>query len=449
MDYNNSSPMFGNGAQILRSFWFTTSVDGAAFRIVTKALIMNSSARRPESPSEYCAEKFENDGSLTATVIKNIKRAMAGEFSRELSVKVFAGQSRIAAKGFHVGATPGYGLRRFLLDEHGQRKMELGFGQRKSIHTDRVILVPGPAHEIETVQAVYGLFIDRHKSLNAIARLLNAKGISNVSGRAWSSISVRELLANEKYIGTCVYNRTSKKLGAKWRRNPPGEWVRAIGAFEPVATAEQFEAAQRQLKENASFYTDGELLDFLSAIWCREGTLTKGLIEASRSRPGINTFRKHFGGLSNAYARIGFRTPFIGNRGPNLKLRKIICTNITKHVYELGGTVRRLHGSCQLRVNEELTVTVVVGRSVSSRGHNNWRFGYRAQRKPDILIVARIGTDDASVQDYFILPFVFLPRGSWLTVSGINYQRLEPFRSVTLQPFYELCARARLTASLA
>jgi DNA invertase Pin-like site-specific DNA recombinase len=73
----------------------------------------------------YCAERFENDGSLTATINKNIKRAMAGEFSRELSVKVFAGQSRIVAKGFHVGATPGYGLRRFLLDQNGCRKIEL------------------------------------------------------------------------------------------------------------------------------------------------------------------------------------------------------------------------------------------------------------------------------------------------------------------------------------
>ena len=37
---------------------------------------------------EYCAEQFENDGSLFAAIVKNLKRAMAGEFSRELSVKV-------------------------------------------------------------------------------------------------------------------------------------------------------------------------------------------------------------------------------------------------------------------------------------------------------------------------------------------------------------------------
>ena len=81
---------------------------------------------------EYCAEQFDNDGSLTATILKNIKRAMAGEYSRELSVKVFAGQSRIAAMGFNVGSSGGYGLRRMLVDEDGNPKMLLARGQRKS-----------------------------------------------------------------------------------------------------------------------------------------------------------------------------------------------------------------------------------------------------------------------------------------------------------------------------
>ena len=58
----------------------------------------------------YCAEQFENDGSLTSTIIKNMKRAMAGEYSRELSAKVFAGQCRLVNLGFRQGGTPGYGL---------------------------------------------------------------------------------------------------------------------------------------------------------------------------------------------------------------------------------------------------------------------------------------------------------------------------------------------------
>ncbi len=40
----------------------------------------------------YCAEEFENDGSIGSDVQKVVKRRMAAEYSRELSVKVFAGQ---------------------------------------------------------------------------------------------------------------------------------------------------------------------------------------------------------------------------------------------------------------------------------------------------------------------------------------------------------------------
>src|SRR3954470_11763405 len=42
----------------------------------------------------YCAEQFENDNSLLTSLCKALKRSMAGEYSRELSMKVFAGQER-------------------------------------------------------------------------------------------------------------------------------------------------------------------------------------------------------------------------------------------------------------------------------------------------------------------------------------------------------------------
>ena len=52
---------------------------------------------------EYCAEQFRNDGSLMSNIVKNLKRAMAGEYSRELSTKVFAGQCRLIKLGFKHG----------------------------------------------------------------------------------------------------------------------------------------------------------------------------------------------------------------------------------------------------------------------------------------------------------------------------------------------------------
>ena len=202
---------------------------------------------------EYCAEQFENDGSLTATVLKNIKRAMAGEFSRELSTKVFAGQSRIVASGFHIGSTPGYGLRRHLLDVHGNRKMELAFGQRKSLQGEHVILVPGPADEIKIVHHVYDLFIDQKETLKDIARTLNAQGVPNEFGRAWTPMVVRGLLANEKYIGNAVYNRTSRKLDRNWRRNPRAEWIRGIGAYEAIVSPQRFPASAKAAQGKCAY----------------------------------------------------------------------------------------------------------------------------------------------------------------------------------------------------
>jgi DNA invertase Pin-like site-specific DNA recombinase len=68
-------------------------------------------------PVHYCAEPFANDGSLPSSIMKALKRTMAGEYSRELGVKVIAGQKRLAALGFKQGGTPGYGFRRLLVSE--------------------------------------------------------------------------------------------------------------------------------------------------------------------------------------------------------------------------------------------------------------------------------------------------------------------------------------------
>jgi DNA invertase Pin-like site-specific DNA recombinase len=57
----------------------------------------------------YCAEQFENDGSPVSTIVKGVKRAMAGEYSRELSIKVFAGQRRLIELGYRQGGPAGYG----------------------------------------------------------------------------------------------------------------------------------------------------------------------------------------------------------------------------------------------------------------------------------------------------------------------------------------------------
>jgi DNA invertase Pin-like site-specific DNA recombinase len=160
----------------------------------------------------YVAEQFDNDGSPVSTIVKGVKRAMAGEYSRELSVKVFAGQCRLIELGYRQGGPAGYGLRRVLLDQTGSVKAELARGEHKSLQTDRVILMPGPDIEVENVLQTYRWFTDDGLSESEIAARLNEQGVRTDLGRDWTRATVHEVLTNEKYIGNNVFNRISFKL---------------------------------------------------------------------------------------------------------------------------------------------------------------------------------------------------------------------------------------------
>ena len=183
----------------------------------------------------YCAEQFVNDGSLASVLLKAIKRTMAGEFSRELGVKVFAGKSRLVERGFHQGGYAGYGLRRQLVDMDGSPKAVLGAGEWKSLHSDRVILVPGPEAEVAVVASIFKSFIELEKGESEIARDLNAQGWKTSTNGPWTRDHVHKILVSPKYIGCNVFNRhscqTRQKKGQESSRDvgPLRQRIPAIG----------------------------------------------------------------------------------------------------------------------------------------------------------------------------------------------------------------------------
>ena len=147
---------------------------------------------------EYCAEPFSNDGTPFASICKVVKRALAAEYSRELSQKVFAGKRRLIELGFRQGGSPGLGLRRCLVNSIGKRKTVLAAGEYKSIATDRVILIPGPPEEIAIVQRIYRDYLERKMGSGAIAEALNREGVKSESGRPWSKAVVKRILISER-----------------------------------------------------------------------------------------------------------------------------------------------------------------------------------------------------------------------------------------------------------
>jgi DNA invertase Pin-like site-specific DNA recombinase len=182
--------------------------------------------RRAGIQVTYCAEQFENDGSPVSTIVKGVKRAMAGEYSRELSAKVFAGQCRLIELGYRQGGPAGYGLRRVLIDQAGNIKSELSRGEHKSLQTDRVILMPGTDNDVAIVNQMYHWFIDEGISPGEIAVRLNGMKVLTDIGRPWTRSTVTEVLTNEKYIGNNIYNRISYKLKQHRVINKPDMWIK-------------------------------------------------------------------------------------------------------------------------------------------------------------------------------------------------------------------------------
>jgi DNA invertase Pin-like site-specific DNA recombinase len=255
---------------------------------------------------EYCAEPFDNDGSLAAMLLKHIKRAMAGEFSRELSAKVALAQGRLAAQGYWQGGPAGYGLRRRVVAPDGTPGPQLEAGQRKALVGDRVVLEPGPDHEIETVRRIYRLFVIAGLSRAAVARTLNSEGIAAEGGAAWTAKRVEQVLANEKYAGVLVFGKTRCHLRHQRTRQPRTSWSRSEGALAPLVSRAMFESARRNMARRFTVLPEAGMLAGLETLLARHGRITADLIRAAEGLPCPEAYRRRFGGLVAAYARVGY-----------------------------------------------------------------------------------------------------------------------------------------------
>jgi DNA invertase Pin-like site-specific DNA recombinase len=368
----------------------------------------------------YCAEEFENDGSLASTILKNMKRVMAGEYSRELSTKVFVGQCRGAGMGFWQGAPAGYGLRRLLLDERCAPKAVLEHGQRKSLQTDRVILTPGPRSEIKIIQRIFTSFVVQKKSRTEIATELNAEGKCNARGRPWIMQTIDDILRNEKYIGHNVYNRASFKLQQKHVANPADMWVRHDNAFKPIISPKLFAKAQQRLLEleRGRKVLDSELLDRLKALWRRKGHLSVKIIQASKVVPNCTVYVTRFGSLMNAYKRIGFTPkPRYQYVATGAKIDNIICSavaDIISDIEKYAGIATFLHELYLLTIKGNLTIVVAVAWSVSNgtiggKRARRWEVRKIKYKKSDLTLVIRMDASNIKIQDYFLVPTPRLP----------------------------------------
>jgi DNA invertase Pin-like site-specific DNA recombinase len=395
----------------------------------------------------YCAEQFENDGSMPATVMKSMKRVMAGEYSRELSAKVFKGQCRLIQLGYRQGGPAGFGLRRMLIDQHGQRKTLLARGEHKSLQTDRVILVPGPPEEVEVVRNIYKMFRDGMRE-REIALLLQNAGSMAEGGRLWSSPIVHQILTNEKYIGNNVYNRISFKLKRKRVRNSSDMWVRQDRAFEPIVDPESYFIVQGIIQERHRVFSDDDLIDWLKRLLTTHNGLSAKLIDNTEGGPSSSIFRSRFGSLLAAYKRAGYKPDqdyeFIE---VNRRLRTIYPTfvgDLVERLRQAGAGVATDQENNQLLINGEYSAAIVMTRCRQTpKGSLRWQISLNQTSLPDITIVARMDATNEQAADYYLLPMIDLP-AERLCLREDNGVFLDTYRFDSLSLFVQMSARVRI-----
>ena len=400
---------------------------------------------------QYCAEQFENDGSPVSTIVKGVKRAMAGEYSRELSTKVFKGQCRLIELGFRQGGAAGYGLRRLLIDQAGKPKTELQPGEQKSLQTDRVVLVPGPPEERAVVRRIYRLFVEEGYTERQIAGELNRAGIFGELGRNWTRGMIHQVLTNEKYVGNNVYNKISFKLKKKRVKNPPQMWVRHNGAFDAVVDLVDFKAAQEIILERHKRASDTELLEMLRGLAQRHGRLSGLIIDEAEGMPSSSAYRQRFGSLARAYQLIDY----LPDRDfayveINRRLRQFhpeIMVQVIQALEDHGGTVSRDPETDLLLVNGMHSVSIVIARCQVSRADAlRWLVRLDAGLAPDITLVVRMDSANLAPLDYYILPSLDV-KDARLRIKEDNGLFMDGYRYETLEYFFGIAQTVRAGAA--
>lgn len=228
----------------------------------------------------YCAEPFDNDGSPASTLLKHMKRAMAAEYSRDLSRKVSGAQKGLLAEGYWTGGRPPFGYRAAHTRRGGQLFAAPEGGHWRKQQGVRTKLVLGPAEEVELVQRIFRMYLSKAGTLATVARALRKEAINSRVAGDWTPRRVGYTLSNQIYIGRLVGGRRIKGVGEPWGvAAPPDQWVIAEDAAPKIIDAETFAAVQRKRSRRSSLINDGEVERDIRRIASEHGDISLRLLQ--------------------------------------------------------------------------------------------------------------------------------------------------------------------------
>lgn len=409
------------------------------FQDVDESAYYEYACRRAGIAVAYCAEPFSNDGSPLATLLKGLKRAMAAEYSRELSAKVFRAQCRFVKAGFKQGGVAGYGLRRVSISAAGAVKATLRHGERKNSPTDRVTYARGPDEEIAVVHRIYDMYLVERLSDTGIARRLNSEGIDSGLGRPWSAYHVKQILTNDKYAGTLAFNRSTQRLRSSRRANATDTWLRLENAFDAIVTQEKLEAARAERQRRRKQWTDDEMLDILRDLFVKYGKVTPDLINSSGG-PAVKSYVFRFNGIVAAMDRAGVSRPSLSTSTINRYRMRCITRDMTielercatvaeAKVQTLSPRAYRLNG---------VTVRLLCTRCRYERSHPCWKVTLAHDPPVDFVIWVRADEANEHIARIYLIPVADFPNHLYIWPSTRTLLKYEQYAHSSLEAIFGL-----------
>ncbi|EOA2960729.1 MULTISPECIES: recombinase family protein [Enterobacterales] len=386
----------------------------------------------------YCAENLPENSETETFILSSLMYA-AGAFSKNLSIKVFAGHVNLVKRGYYQGGKAGYGLKRKLLDNNNKHKMILAQGERKSLQTDRIVLVPGTKKEVELVKKIFNMFIFEGLNEYLIASRLNREGYRFSDKTEWTRGRIHSVLINSRYTGKYTYNRTSQKLKTKKIKNPENEWIEYNSFFKPIISEEKFKLAKEIIDNRSVKMSNEKILDCLRKILSKHGKISGFIIDEEDSSPSSSVIANRFGGLLNAYKLIDY-TPERDYQylEINSYLRKKHCDIVKKIKNEILSSEVKILENKLITVNKALNFSIVLSRC-KKIGSNRHRWIVRLDRSlnPEISIIARMNSLNTEPIDYYILPSIDFFENE-LKLKDNNNLLFEMYRFDDIKPFFNM-----------
>jgi len=170
-------------------------------------------------------------GDPTEVLLESILEGMDEFYSLNLARESIKGMAENARNGWYNGGLAPYGF--------DFEPLKTAKGTKNRLRVNR--------GEAKIVQRIFREYLDG-SGIVAIRNGLNAEGIKNRSGRAWTKNVIAGILKNEKYVGDMAFGKRKNRAGRAYA--PKYDTVIVKNCHEALIRREDHEEVQRRLSRN-------------------------------------------------------------------------------------------------------------------------------------------------------------------------------------------------------